>query len=168
MRLLSQRLRGIGRFDGDVEIPISKLEPDDRLVAVVGGNGTGKSTGLGSIPGTLYREIPGYGSVARMATGRDSLLEQCMEVGGQTLVAKLLINGAANPPKQQAYLSVDGVHSVKIDAKITVTDRVRCATITTAPTLAEQIEAEWEARDQRPERAEPILGKLGEIMEEIV
>jgi exonuclease SbcC len=112
MRVESLRVRGIGRFEDEVDLPVSRLSDNDRLIAVVGKNGEGKSTMLGCVPGALYHHVPGYGAPSQLALGRDSLIELGLSVGQRQLVVRLMINADANPIKQQAYLSVDGEHVV--------------------------------------------------------
>jgi exonuclease SbcD len=69
--------------------------------------------------------------------------------------------------RAKASLLANGAHSVKIDAKVTPVHRVRSEEIREARTTADRIEAWWSSREQRPERAEVILDKLGEIESEV-
>jgi len=109
MRLISLRARGIGRFTEEVELPINKLGEEDRLVAVIGHNGSGKSTMLGLLHASWYGKVPGYGLLTHMATDRNSHVEQVIDVGGTELISRRVINATARPVKQQAYLSTGGV-----------------------------------------------------------
>jgi exonuclease SbcC len=107
MKVTYLYLRGIGRFH-NANLPISELTNDDRLIAVVGKNGEGKSTMLGCVPGAIYHYLPGYGAINQMATGKDSSITLGLEVESKAIEIELLVNGDAKPIKQQAYLSVDG------------------------------------------------------------
>ena len=58
MRFYSIRLRGISEaFRNDVEVNFDELGPG--LIAIMGENGTGKSTLIGSLFESLYRQLPG-------------------------------------------------------------------------------------------------------------
>lgn len=73
MRFDGIRFSGLGPFKGLVDVDLSAIQ--GRLVAIVGGNGEGKSTFLELLPGSLYRETPTRGSLASLATSRDAFVE---------------------------------------------------------------------------------------------
>lgn len=52
---------------------------------------------------------------------------------------------------------------VKIDARVTTVHRVRSEQIRTARTLSDRLEAYWASRGDRPQRAEHIVTRLGEL-----
>jgi len=105
MRLESLKIGGIGRFHGDVEIPIAELGGAE-VVAITGENGEGKTTAIECVPGAFYRTMPSRGATHILAGRRDSYIETVMSLlDGQRLTAKLMINGVAKTPKTEAYLS---------------------------------------------------------------
>ncbi len=65
---------------------------------------------------------------------------------------------------QRDQILTASAHSVCIEPKIQVTDRVRCDTITEVTTLPEQVEELWKL-GERPARGDEIREKLGTIME---
>jgi exonuclease SbcD len=60
-----------------------------------------------------------------------------------------------------------GAHSVKIDATVISTTRVRAEAVAKAKTTAEKLDAYWTAREQRPEREPQILLKLRDLEAEV-
>ena len=83
MRLESLHLRGFGPFKTDVNLDLTRVQGP--IVAVAGANGAGKSTLLelwGAA--SLYRAMPTRGTLASMATARDSILEATV-VNGKRL-----------------------------------------------------------------------------------
>lgn len=83
MRFDSLRLRNIGPFK-DVEIDFSKIS--GLLVAVVGANGAGKSTLLELLRGTIDRQCATRGTLASLATARDSMAEVTVVNGARYTV----------------------------------------------------------------------------------
>lgn len=82
MRVGRLRAHNVGQFR-DVDIDFSKLP--GKLVAVVGENGSGKSTFCELIPGAMYRETPTRGSLAKLATARDGMVEVELLDSGYTI-----------------------------------------------------------------------------------
>lgn len=90
MRLDSVRLRNIGALK-EASIDFADLG-DARLLAVVGGNGAGKSSFLEvAAVGALYRTTPTRGSLLSLATARDSYVE-VQVTNGQTYRIKHLLD----------------------------------------------------------------------------
>ncbi len=56
-----------------------------------------------------------------------------------------------------------GARSVKLDPKVKATHRVRSEAIREAKTHEDRLRALWDARGSTPERADPILAKLGTL-----
>jgi len=82
------RGRNIGPFKGDFDLEIAALP--GLLISVEGENGAGKTTLLGLLPGTLFREVPTRGSLAALATGRDSFCEVTVVNGARHVVRQLI------------------------------------------------------------------------------
>lgn len=72
----------------------------------------------------------------------------------------------ADAEEIKAGMLRDGIHSVKLDQKISTVHRVRSEEISKARTNTDRIEAWWAARGDRPERAAQMLDKLGELESE--
>jgi exonuclease SbcC len=87
MRLESIRVRGLGPFR-DAELDLR--EASGPLVAVCGENGAGKTTLLELFAGALFRDCPTRGSLASLATGRDSMVEATVENGSRWTVRQLV------------------------------------------------------------------------------
>lgn len=102
MKLLSLKLRGIGRFRDEVSLPVEQLN-GDRVVAIAGRNGAGKSTIIESILGALWGDMPSRGTVARMAHARDSFVELGVETD-QRYTIRRAINAVLKTPKTEVYL----------------------------------------------------------------
>lgn len=103
MKILSLKFGGIGRFLADVEIPIAALG-DAQLVGVVGENGAGKTTAMECVPAAIWRSTPSRGPIQSMANRRDSFLEMKVDLGGDVLTTRLLIDGIAKAKTTEAYL----------------------------------------------------------------
>lgn len=73
MKLHRLTLHGIGPFRGLATLDLDALPAG--LIALVGANGAGKSTALECVPAALYRTLPTRGTLAELATGRDSYVE---------------------------------------------------------------------------------------------
>jgi len=77
MRLEQVTIRNLGPFRGDFTVDFqSAALRDAKVVAICGANGAGKSTLLElGLPGGMYRSTPTRGTLAALATARDSCLE---------------------------------------------------------------------------------------------
>lgn len=94
MRLEHLQLRGfMTAFAGkDVSIDFTALP--DGLIAVVGGNGEGKTTILEAAPAGLYREmLSRTGDLKTYAMDRDSCIESRWSVGDARYRARLTVDG---------------------------------------------------------------------------
>ncbi len=116
MKILGLKLGGIGRFGDDVTVPLSDLG-ESALVAVIGGNGEGKTTLLEAIPGALYRTTPSRGAIAGLANRRDSHVELDVEVGGERYTCRLVMDGVGRTAKTEAYL-LDAAGKPLTDGKV--------------------------------------------------
>lgn len=90
MRFDSVRLKGIGPFVDEVFVDFSAIA--GKLIAITGENGSGKSTLVECLPGALHRSTPTRGSLADLATGRDSFVEVRAVNGASYLVRQMLDN----------------------------------------------------------------------------
>lgn len=102
MKIHALKIRGIGRFYEEASLPIGELG-DAQLVALVGGNGAGKTTMAECVPGALYRSMPSRGPLHGMANGKDSLVELVVETD-QTYTLRVVMDGTASRPKGSAYI----------------------------------------------------------------
>jgi exonuclease SbcC len=79
MRLHSIRIHNLGPFR-DVDLNLSDIPSDNKIVAISGENGAGKSTLLELwTGGALFRECRTRGTLASLATARDASLEVSFE-----------------------------------------------------------------------------------------
>jgi exonuclease SbcC len=84
----------------DWTLDLRPLAEDDKLVALTGANGRGKSTCLElSILGAAYLNTPTVGSVARRARGADSLLESGIVHAGRRWKIRHLIDAIEGTTK---------------------------------------------------------------------
>lgn len=88
MRFSRIKLNGMGPFRGPVEVDLDALP--GALVAVTGPNGAGKSSLLELLAGGLYRRCPTRGSLADLATARDSSVEVEVVNGARYTVTQLI------------------------------------------------------------------------------
>jgi exonuclease SbcC len=84
MEIRRLKMRGLTRFAELVEVDFAELAGDAELVAIVGGNGEGKTTLVEAmLPGALYRHLPSRpGTLSSWCTARDSLLEVELDHAG--------------------------------------------------------------------------------------
>ena len=106
MRIHGIRARGIGRFHGELTIPITELG-DAKLVAVIGNNGEGKTTAIELVPAAIYRSMPSRGSLAKMSRGKDSFIELDVETTRRATM-RLMIDGVSKPAKSEGIITSDG------------------------------------------------------------
>lgn len=106
MRLRRLRLKGLTRFVEPVSIDFDGIGPG--LVAIVGENGSGKTTILESVPAALHGRFPSRPrSLYEYATGRDAFVEAAFEDDlGAQFVARVLIDTKARAT--EGYLERDG------------------------------------------------------------
>lgn len=118
MQLKGVRIRHIGQLD-DYSLDLDALE-GARIVAVTGRNGSGKTTMLESaICGALYRETPTRGSLSKLATARDAMLEARIANGREWTIRHLV---DAVSGKGESVVIDDTGNSVLPDAKVTSFD----------------------------------------------
>lgn len=118
MRLDSVRIRHLGPFV-DFKADLRSLG-NARIVAVVGPNGTGKSVFLETaIPGALYRDTPTRGSLAKLATARDAMLEVSL-VNGRPYTIRHTIDSVSGKGESLVLDAegqpVPGTESAKVTA----------------------------------------------------
>lgn len=93
MKLLGTTIRNVGALES-VELDLSTLTPEQRIVAVVGENGSGKSTILEAMTGAaLFRDFRTHGSLSAMSVGRESMILTGIEHSGQAWSIKHLVRG---------------------------------------------------------------------------
>lgn len=114
MRLESLRFRGFGPFTDEVLIDLAALG-DARLVALVGSNGAGKSTALELFGAGLHRRCATRGSLADLATARDSFLELRVVNGAEYTLRHLV--DAVSKKSEAVVLDATG-SPVLADAKV--------------------------------------------------
>lgn len=107
MKLTKLQLRGLGPLHDEIELPLDELSDNDQLIAIVGDNGTGKTTMLESLPGALWGELPSRGHLGRYATRSDSYVNVGVELNGQSYNVLRQIDGVSKSPKTAAYFSKD-------------------------------------------------------------
>ncbi len=106
VRLEAFSCRGIGPFAGGFSVDLSTLSPSDRLVAIVGENGAGKTTFLEvALPGCMWRMTPTRGSLVSLATSREAFAESRLVVNGERFTLRHLVDGQSG--KSEA-LALDG------------------------------------------------------------
>ena len=84
MEIRRLRMRGLTRFADLVDVDFNELAGDAELIAIVGGNGEGKTTLVEAmLPGALFRRLPSRpGNLGAWCTARDSLLEVEVDYAG--------------------------------------------------------------------------------------
>lgn len=91
LRLEGFRIRGFGPFDREFAVDLTALAPTDRLIAICGENGAGKTTALElALPGAIFRQTPTRGSLVDLATARDAFLEARVVNGASWTIRHLV------------------------------------------------------------------------------
>jgi exonuclease SbcC len=104
MQLRSVTLRGFGPFRESTTLDLDALGDGARLVAVHGGNGTGKSTLLElAMPGAMYRSCPTRGALRELALDRDAVLEATI-TNGRTYRVKHLVDAVSGKSEATAHV----------------------------------------------------------------
>lgn len=103
MKLLSLKLKGIGRFHGETVFPVEQLDGAE-VVALVGLNGAGKTTMAEALPAVLYGDVPSHGALARFANAADSYIEAAIGTD-QAYMLTRKINAVRKTPKTEAYIT---------------------------------------------------------------
>lgn len=82
MRIESLKAHGYASLV-DVSIDLSAVEPG--VIAIIGGNGAGKTCLLEITPGAIYRQLPSYDGAnpVELAVGRDSFIDVEFTIDGQ-------------------------------------------------------------------------------------
>ncbi len=88
MRYDYLKARAMGPFRDEIFVDFNAIKGE--LIAVCGENGAGKSTFLEILGGALHRETPTRGTLASMATSRDSFAEVGVTNGAQHVITHTL------------------------------------------------------------------------------
>jgi len=88
MRLEKLRVKGLGPFT-DTTLDLASIP--HQILAVCGENGAGKTTLVELFAGAVYRDCPTHGSLAGLATARDSWVEATV-VTDQRFVVRQLVD----------------------------------------------------------------------------
>lgn len=102
MKIKSLKGKGIGRFREEFSLPIDQLSLEDKIIAIVGANGAGKSTIIEAIPGVVFGSVPSHGPLAAMANAADSFVEAEIEVD-EVYRLRRTINANRKNPVVEAY-----------------------------------------------------------------
>jgi exonuclease SbcC len=108
MKLKRMDIKSIG-VHRDTSIPVDQLADKDRLVAITGENGAGKTTALECGPGVIYGKCPSRGvSLAALANDRASSVAATYEIAGEDIGLRVKINAVAKARPTEWFLTVDG------------------------------------------------------------
>lgn len=102
MKLKSLRARGIGAIR-ESSLPIEQLNGTDRIVAIRGVNGSGKTTHIECLPGALYGTVPSHGKLNDMANDAGSYVDAVIETD-QAYRLQRAINANRKRPTVEAYI----------------------------------------------------------------
>ena len=111
MRISSAHIKGFGPFR-DVTIDFDALHQQNKLIALCGDNGEGKSTLVDLlVDGAAWRDWPrrGGSKIDHVATARDSLLEVIHEYGGKRYDIKHLVDNVNGKGESAVYLNGDAL-----------------------------------------------------------
>lgn len=113
MRLESVRVRNIGPFP---DFTLDLAGTAGRVIAITGENGAGKTTILEvGMPGAMYRDTPTRGSLVKLATARDSMVEAKL-VNGSRWTLKHVLDAVSG--KSEAVVLDEAGASVLPDSKV--------------------------------------------------
>lgn len=105
MRLESATWHNMGPF-ADWSLDLTALEPEQKLVALVGVNGRGKSFCMESaVAGGCYRSMPTQGTVSGRATAADSWQESTIVHAGHRYRIKHLVNAATQKRSSETVVT---------------------------------------------------------------
>lgn len=117
VRLERFRCRGFGPFKGELSVDLTGLAPSDRLVAVCGENGAGKTTMLELFgPGAMWRSTPTRGSLVSLATERDAFMETTLVCGEDRWMLRHLVDSVSG--KSEALVLDASGAAVLPDTKV--------------------------------------------------
>ena len=126
MRLEAIALQGITRFHDPVALNLRALPAG--LIAIVGGNGEGKTTILESVPACLWRQFPSRGDkgLVDYVTRRDAYIEVTFTIDGQgTFRARLALDVATRQSEAVLEQVLDsGERRLLNDGKVSTYDQV--------------------------------------------
>ncbi|MDP2319608.1 MAG: SMC family ATPase [Acidobacteriota bacterium] len=123
MRLEHLALRGFMTAFAGKTVAIDFEALPDGLIALVGGNGQGKTTLLEAAPAGLYRQMMSRdGDIKSYAMDRDSFIESRWSIGEEAYVARLSVDGIKG--SSAAALKREGSSSPLSDGKVSTYDPV--------------------------------------------
>lgn len=126
-RLNGFEIRGFGPFDRGYSVDLTTLGPNDRVVAICGENGVGKTTAFElATAGAMYRETPTRGSLVDLATSRDAFLESRF-TNGQDWTVRHMVD-AVSRKSEALVLDADGL-PVLPDSKVAHFDKWAAKTL---------------------------------------
>lgn len=130
MRFERFRARDVGPFKGEVDVDLSAI--DGQLIAVTGKNGAGKSSLLELLAGSLFRRCPTRGTLADLATSRDSYVETSV-VNGHAWTLRHTLDNVSG--KGEALVLDGAGASVLADTKVRSFDEWRTRKLVTEDVL---------------------------------
>lgn len=121
MRLDHLRLKGITCFAEPVDIDFTQIPAG--LIAVVGPNGSGKTTIVEAFPGGIFRELPTRGAAVKYATGPDSYIDVGVTFDqGGSIRGRLNLDGVKGVSDAVLERVADGVATRLNDGKVKTYD----------------------------------------------
>lgn len=122
MRLGGFHLHNVGPFE-DLEVDLTALGPEKRLVAFTGPNGCGKSSALeAGFAGAIFRACPTRGPLLELATARDAFVESRV-VNGKALKLRHLLDPVSKKSEAVVMLDDGSDHPLTASAKVRDFDR---------------------------------------------
>jgi DNA repair exonuclease SbcCD ATPase subunit len=114
MRFKRLRVKDMGVFAGDHEW---RFDDASRLTAVVGPNGSGKTTMLSLLLGAIYRTCPTRGTLASLARSRDSLVELDVDLGDRAYMFRQAVDAISS--KGESLIADDSGEPIVQSVKVT-------------------------------------------------